>query len=70
MFQQLSERLQGIFRRLKSQGHLTEVAIQEGLREVRLATAGGTGNRPSDTASRMDLGRAMGEKSRPWGRPP
>ncbi|HMC83319.1 MAG TPA: signal recognition particle protein [Candidatus Polarisedimenticolia bacterium] len=37
MFQQLSERLQGIFRRLKSQGHLTEVAIQEGLREVRLA---------------------------------
>jgi signal recognition particle subunit SRP54 len=37
MFQQLSERLQGIFRRLKGQGHLTEAAVSEGLREIRLA---------------------------------
>ena len=37
MFQQLSARLQGIFRSLRGQGHLTEAAVQEGLREIRLA---------------------------------
>jgi len=37
MFQQLTERFQGIFRRLRGQGHLTEASVGEGLREVRLA---------------------------------
>jgi len=37
MFQQLSERLQGVLRRLRSQGHLTEVVVAEGLREIRMA---------------------------------
>jgi len=37
MFQQLSERLQGTLRRLRSQGHLTEVVVTEGLREIRMA---------------------------------
>src|SRR5262245_10438949 len=37
MFQQFSERIQGVLRRLRGQGHLTEAWVQEGLREVRLA---------------------------------
>ncbi len=37
MFQQFSERIQGALRRLRSQGHLTEASVNEGLREVRLA---------------------------------
>jgi signal recognition particle subunit SRP54 len=37
MFQQLSDRLQGVLRRLRSQGHLTEAAVTEGLREIRMA---------------------------------
>ncbi len=37
MFDNLSERLDGIFKKLKGQGRLDEKNIQEGLREVRLA---------------------------------
>jgi signal recognition particle subunit SRP54 len=37
MFQQLSERIQGVLRGLRGQGHLTEASVGEGLREVRLA---------------------------------
>ena len=37
MFDSLSERLDGIFKRFKGQGRLDEKSIQEGLREVRLA---------------------------------
>lgn len=37
MFDSLSERLDGIFKRFKGQGRLDEKTIQEGLREVRLA---------------------------------
>jgi signal recognition particle subunit SRP54 len=37
MFQQFSERIQGVLRRLRGQGHLTEASVHEGLREVRLA---------------------------------
>jgi signal recognition particle subunit SRP54 len=37
MFQQLSERIQGVLRGLRGQGHLTEASVSEGLREVRLA---------------------------------
>jgi signal recognition particle subunit SRP54 len=37
MFQQLSERIQGVLRHLRGQGHLTEALVSEGLREVRLA---------------------------------
>ncbi len=37
MFDNLSERLDGIFKKLKGQGRLDENNIQEGLREVRLA---------------------------------
>ncbi len=37
MFQQLSEKLQGALRRLRSQGHLSEAAVTEGLREIRMA---------------------------------
>src|SRR5262245_55596827 len=37
MFQQLGERIQGVLRHLRGQGHLTESLINEGLREVRLA---------------------------------
>ncbi len=37
MFQQLSDRLQGVLRRLRGQGHLTEAAVAEGLREIRMA---------------------------------
>lgn len=37
MFESLSERLQGIFRKLGARGKLTESNITEGLREVRVA---------------------------------
>jgi signal recognition particle subunit SRP54 len=37
MFEQFSERIQGVLRRLRGQGHLTEAMVDEGLREVRLA---------------------------------
>ncbi len=37
MFDSLSERLDGIFKKLKGQGRLDEKSVQEGLREVRLA---------------------------------
>ena len=37
MFQQFSDRIQGVLRRLRGQGHLTEASVNEGLREVRLA---------------------------------
>ncbi len=37
MFDTLSDRLDSIFKRIKGQGRLDEKAIQEGLREVRLA---------------------------------
>ncbi len=37
MFEQLSEKLQVALRRLRSQGHLTEAVVAEGLREIRMA---------------------------------
>ena len=37
MFESLSQRLQGVLRRLRGEGHLTERNVQEGLREIRLA---------------------------------
>jgi signal recognition particle subunit SRP54 len=37
MFDSLSERLEGVFKKLKGQGRLDEKNIQDGLREVRLA---------------------------------
>jgi len=37
MFDNLSEKLNGVFKKLKGQGKLTEKNIEEGLREVRLA---------------------------------
>ncbi len=37
MFDNLSERLDGIFRKIKGRGRLDESSIEEGLREVRLA---------------------------------
>lgn len=37
MFENLQERLQGIFSRLKSRGHLTEKDVDVALREIRLA---------------------------------
>jgi signal recognition particle subunit SRP54 len=37
MFESLSQRLQGVLRRLRGEGHLTERNLQEGLREIRLA---------------------------------
>ncbi|MBW2164154.1 MAG: signal recognition particle receptor subunit alpha, partial [Deltaproteobacteria bacterium] len=37
MFDNLSERLDSVFKRLKGYGKLSEKNIQEGLREVRLA---------------------------------
>ena len=36
MFEILSDKLSGIFRRLSGKGRLTEKDIDEGLREVRL----------------------------------
>ncbi len=35
MFEQLSEKLEGVFARLRGRGMLTEADIKEGLREVR-----------------------------------
>ena len=35
MFEQLSEKLEGVFSRLRGRGVLTEADIKEGLREVR-----------------------------------
>lgn len=37
MFEGLSEKLDGVFRKLKGHGRLTEANIEEGLKEVRLA---------------------------------
>ena len=37
MFDQLTERLEGVFRKLRGRGKLTEVNIEEALREVRRA---------------------------------
>src|SRR6056297_818425 len=37
MFESLSERLDGIFKKIKGHGRLDENTVQEGLREVRLA---------------------------------
>lgn len=37
MFDNLSERLEGVFKRFRGKGRLDEKSIQEGLREVRLA---------------------------------
>ena len=37
MFDTLSDRLEGVFKRLKGQGRITERNIEEALREVRLA---------------------------------
>ena len=37
MFENLSDRLNSIFKKLKGHGKLTEKNIQEGLREVRMA---------------------------------
>ena len=37
MFENLGERLQGTFKKLRGQGKLTEDNIQEAMREVRMA---------------------------------
>src|SRR5579863_3406002 len=37
MFDTLSDRLEGVFKRLKGQGRITERNIEDALREVRLA---------------------------------
>ena len=37
MFDTLSDRLEGVFKRLRGQGRITERNIEEALREVRLA---------------------------------
>ncbi|MGD8377821.1 MAG: signal recognition particle protein [Acidobacteriota bacterium] len=37
MFEGLSDKLQGVFRKLRGEGHLSEANIREGLREIRLA---------------------------------
>ena len=37
MFDTLSDRLEGVFKKLKGQGRITERNIEEALREVRLA---------------------------------
>jgi signal recognition particle subunit SRP54 len=37
MFESLGEKLQGVFKRLSGQGHLTEANIEQALREVRMA---------------------------------
>jgi signal recognition particle subunit SRP54 len=37
MFESLSDRLEGAFRRLRSKGRLTESDVDEGLREIRMA---------------------------------
>ena len=37
MFENLGERLQGTFKKLRGQGKLTEENIQEAMREVRMA---------------------------------
>ncbi|MBW1668892.1 MAG: signal recognition particle receptor subunit alpha, partial [Deltaproteobacteria bacterium] len=37
MFESLTEKLTGIFKKLRGHGRLTEKNIQESLREVRLA---------------------------------
>jgi signal recognition particle subunit SRP54 len=37
MFESLSERLEGVFKRLRGQGRITERNVEEALREVRLA---------------------------------
>ncbi|MEJ5358701.1 MAG: signal recognition particle protein [Desulfobacterales bacterium] len=37
MFEQLSEKLESVFKKLRGHGRLTEANIEEGLREVRLA---------------------------------
>ena len=37
MFDQLSEKLEGVFKKLRGQGKLTEANIEEALREVRRA---------------------------------
>ena len=37
MFESLGEKLEGVFRRLRGHGKLTEKNIEDALREVRLA---------------------------------
>ena len=37
MFEALSDRFDGIFKRLRSKGRLTEAEVDEVLREIRLA---------------------------------
>lgn len=37
MFDTLSDRLEGVFKKLKGQGRITERNIEDALREVRLA---------------------------------
>jgi signal recognition particle subunit SRP54 len=41
MFEELSEKLDGVFGRFRQRGLLTETQIREGLREVRRVAAGG-----------------------------
>ena len=36
-FEGLSEKLNGVFKRLRGKGRLTEADVREGMREVRLA---------------------------------
>jgi formyltetrahydrofolate synthetase len=40
-FEGLSEKLNGVFKRLRGKGRLTEADVREGMREVRLAAGAG-----------------------------
>ena len=37
MFESLSDRMQGVFKELRGEGHLTEYHLEQALREIRLS---------------------------------
>jgi len=63
MFEELSEKLDGVFRRLRTRGLLTEAQVKEGLREVRriLLEADVNFQLVKDFLARVEE-RALGEK--------
>ena len=62
-FEGLSEKLNGVFKRLRGKGRLTETDVREGMREVRLALLGADvsykGNRLSITYFRERMNNAF-----------
>jgi signal recognition particle subunit SRP54 len=62
MFDSLSDRFEGIFKKLRGKGRLTEADVDEVLREIRTGAARGRRQRPSSAGRRPHPRAGVGEE--------